>query len=363
MDYQPTQSGPVQQAPQPGAVPPQGWQPPVYVPVQAPGGIPQPVYYYMPVQDRRVKNGAKTFNRMSLVTLLQFLMAFAVELPLITALTMMGTDIYQDQMLLTLLEGAMVPLSTALPFVLVMFLSRQPASEYLKFRKTDKVQSLLLVVAALGLVLAANLPAGWLQDIMSQGGYSPTPQVTEMTSMPLFLAEFAITAILVPIMEEFAFRGVLLSRLERHGEVFALVGSAILFSLAHMDASTVVFAFAAGLVFGFLYMRTRNLWVSIAVHALNNGLAVIGSAADLLFPQEAMDVAEFCMFYLPIALGVVALVLLLAFKRKVFLTPLQQEVPTVRPLTFGESVQAYIRAPMFWVFLGMSILFTVGQFF
>lgn len=393
MDYQPYQGGPVPGAPaapqpvyppqgypqqgyaqqgyaQPAAMP-QGYPQAALQPVFVPQSMPQPMMpqavptqtvYYVPVKDLRVKNGAKAFNRMNLVTLLQFLLAFAVEIPLVSALTMMGKDIYGDGMLLTLLEGAMVPLSTALPFLLVMILSRQPAAEYLKFRKTDKVETLLLVLAGLAVVLAANIPAGWLQDLMNQGGYDPTPQLTEMTTIPQFLAEFAITAILVPIMEEFAFRGVLLTRLERHGEVFALVGSALIFSLAHMDATTVIFAFLAGLVFGFLYMRTRNLWVSICLHALNNGLAVIGSAGDLLFAEQYWDLADALLFYLPIALGVIALVLLLIFKRKALLEPLQSEHLTARPLSLGESVLAYVRAPGFWAMVAMSVVYTVSQF-
>ncbi len=350
-----------------------GMQPPTVPaapPVQAaPGSVPlppQPVYYWVPapVQDQRVKRGAKSFNRLSLVTIAQFVGAFLLEIPLVWMLTFSGQNITGDPMLMALLEGAMVPFTTALPFVLVAVFSQQKITGLVKLQRTDRVLALLLIVAGLGVVLVGNLPSGWLQEIMGNNGYQPLDQVGEMTTLPVFLVEFLVTAVLVPMMEEFAFRGVLLSRLEHHGQGFALVGSAMIFGLAHMDAATAIFAFLAGLVFGFLYMRTRNLWVSIAVHALNNGLAVLGSSGSLLMPEETMEIVGNVTFYGPILLGAVALILLVTVKRKALLAPFtRDEFTAAQPLTAGESLAAYARAPGFWLLLGVSVVFTLSLFF
>lgn len=54
------------------------------------------------------------------------------------------------------------------------------------------------------------------------------------------------------------------------GVLFSLIFSAALFSIAHLEGLLSQFFF--GLVAGFIYLQTRTLWSSIAMHVINNAI-------------------------------------------------------------------------------------------
>lgn len=94
-------------------------------------------------------------------------------------------------------------------------------------------------------------------------------------------------AVLVPVIEEFMFRGVVLSYLKRYGTVYAVVASSLLFGIAHSSPEQSVFAFSFGLVAAFCSVVTGNIKTSIILHAFNNFTYVLnnytfGTQADAI---------------------------------------------------------------------------------
>ncbi len=93
-----------------------------------------------------------------------------------------------------------------------------------------------------------------------------------------------VFALLPAITEEFAFRGFILSGLERtYNTTTAIVLSSLLFGFLHVLLSLFQQLFGAtilGLVLGLLAVRTRSLWPGVLFHFLNNALGVLtGEAA------------------------------------------------------------------------------------
>lgn len=339
---------------------------PVVQPVQ-----PQAAYYAPPFvvnrgRDPRLSGAGKTMNRMCLVVLLQTAAAFVLEIPLILLMTLLNVNIYTDSMALQWFTAAMVPLSTALPFFVYLKIGNKDVTDYLRFEKVGFPTALLCVLAGLAICLLGNFPSFAIQDFFENFGYEPSSALSGGTdSWPMFALEFFATAVLVPAMEEFAFRGVLFSSLRKYGVGLAIIGSALVFSLVHLDFSNVLFAFIAGLVFGFLYEKTRCLWITIFIHALNNGIAVIGTYEDFLFGSLAgtMDVV---LMIAPIVIGLVALVLLLVLKRDVLFRRdawNAGRLVAVRPLTAGETAVTITRAPLLWVIVAFMAAYTTSLFF
>ncbi len=360
---------------QPGQ--PAGWTapqqpsvPPVYYPAYPQGyaapapGIYPPPYAVGHRRDPRLSGAAKTMNRMCLVVLLQTVAAFLIEIPLITALTVSGVDIFSDKVAYQLFSAAMVPLSTAMPFFVYLLIGHKDAASYLKFEKVGFVTSVLCVLAGLSICLLGNLPAMLVQTFFGNFGYEPAEVIGGGESWLVLILEFLTTAVVVPVMEEFAFRGVLLSALRKHGTGFAIVASALIFSLVHMDFSNVVFAFVAGLVFGCLYVRTGNLWITVCIHFLNNGIAVIGSYEDFLFGNMA-GLIDVLLLWVPIGIGIIALIFLCLSKSK--RSWLFRRVPAGNgasaALRGGEGALAVVRAPLFWVIVAIMAAYTTSLFF
>lgn len=90
-------------------------------------------------------------------------------------------------------------------------------------------------------------------------------------SMIAFVLSVFVAA---PIVEEFVFRALIMTKLRREvSTAAAIIVSAILFALIHAMAGgviTVVHAFLGGLIFALSYVKTRSLFPAIAAHIFGN---------------------------------------------------------------------------------------------
>ena len=91
------------------------------------------------------------------------------------------------------------------------------------------------------------------------------------------VATILCIAVFIPILEELMFRGFVLDLAgEAYGKWASIFISAIFFALIHpLYILTVLNAFWAGLVYGYLRIRTNSLWPSIILHSLWNAHIVI----------------------------------------------------------------------------------------
>ncbi|WP_055665891.1 CPBP family intramembrane glutamic endopeptidase [Desnuesiella massiliensis] len=79
-----------------------------------------------------------------------------------------------------------------------------------------------------------------------------------------------------PIFEEFLFRGMILSGiLKRYDYKKAIFFSSLLFGIIHLNLHQGVNAFFIGLIFGYIYFKTRSLYLCIFAHFLNNFIVII----------------------------------------------------------------------------------------
>lgn len=102
-----------------------------------------------------------------------------------------------------------------------------------------------------------------------------------------------------PLCEELFFRGILERKLlEAFSPKVAIVASALVFAVYHLNIVQGVNAFIIGLFFGWLYYRTRSLWPSILCHFIMNTLVTIQAfAADDPTGGESWEVwIEVIMF-------------------------------------------------------------------
>ena len=82
-------------------------------------------------------------------------------------------------------------------------------------------------------------------------------------------------AIVTPIAEELMFRGYILDSIRRiHGDWPAIIGSALLFGLVHIDPFIVGQAFIGGVIYGWIRIKTGSLLPSIACHVMWNIMAL-----------------------------------------------------------------------------------------
>ena len=145
------------------------------------------------------------------------------------------------------------------------------------FRGPDLKHALLLAVR----VAIVILPVAWLlltlsDLVLTRPGDEPAVQnvvklIEGSTSpwMQIYLGVFAVAV--VPVAEEFIFRGMLYPFIKRLGYPrLAWIGVSVLFALIHQSAITFVPLFALALALTWLYEKTDNLLAPITTHVIFN---------------------------------------------------------------------------------------------
>ena len=87
-------------------------------------------------------------------------------------------------------------------------------------------------------------------------------------------------AIMAPLVEELLFRGAIQGYMLRKGmkPLHAILIASAIFGIVHMNPIQIPFAFAIGLIFGWLYYRTGSVVPGIVGHFINNSIACIQMA-------------------------------------------------------------------------------------
>ena len=90
-------------------------------------------------------------------------------------------------------------------------------------------------------------------------------------------------ALLGPILEELLFRGAITKELlKKYSPTKAIIFSALIFGIFHINPIQVVSATLIGLVLGWIYYKTASLIPCILLHVVNNSLSVY---LNLKFPD------------------------------------------------------------------------------
>ncbi|MBE9170366.1 CPBP family intramembrane metalloprotease [Pleurocapsales cyanobacterium LEGE 06147] len=112
-----------------------------------------------------------------------------------------------------------------------------------------------------------------------------TPQET---SYPLTYncLQLLFIIIFAPVIEELLFRGILLHRWAiKWGLVTSLIVSSLFFGVLHLN---VFGLFNFGLIMALIYLKTHTLFIPIAIHSLNNFIAIIFELISSLFNERAI---------------------------------------------------------------------------
>lgn len=194
-----------------------------------------------------------------------------------------------------------VALVSSLVVVLLLWAIRLFRSSQVKFRGLPVQHAVLLGI----LLIAFSIGITVLTEFTGLPDYS-TASVSRMLSSPWGVLAIALIG---PIGEEVAFRGVILQKLMDKGwsAVGAILISGIIFGLVHANPNQIFFACILGYLLGWVYVRTQSVVPCIGLHVLNNLLSVI---LYYTMDDESASAAE--QFGLPAAIGIMVVALILS---------------------------------------------------
>lgn len=162
----------------------------------------------------------------------------------------------------------------AAPALLLARALSMPLSAALPMQRVGVPTAIAAVVFGTAACNLANYPANLFAILLDGLGLSGEVPSYTLDGSPDAAFFLILSSCVIPaLVEEFLFRGVMLRSLMRFGTGFAVVASSMLFALMHGNVTQILFAFPLGLLFSYFIVRTGNLWITIAIHFLNNLLA------------------------------------------------------------------------------------------
>lgn len=177
-----------------------------------------------------------------------------------------------------------------LPALLISFAYATKLFDFLKLSKKPKLRDILISTL---LVFAANTFLGYLIELnsfisLSEGLSTKLQNLQELAKQAQsffldfqnggeFIIVFLVLAILPALAEELYFRGLLMGLLRdiKLSGFWLVLIPALLFAMMHLQFYYLLPLLFMGALLGYVFYRTKNLWVSMYMHLLNNGMIVL----------------------------------------------------------------------------------------
>ena len=177
--------------------------------------------------------------------------------------------------------------------------SGRPWSDVLLLRTVPWKTYLPLTVSILGFGIVISDLATFVQYLIPMPKEFLDIFLDLMGSQTPFGLVFYVLAIQAPLTEEVLCRGVILGGLLAHGtRGRAILWSAVLFAVLHMNPWQFPGTLILGLVFAWWVVQTGSLLPALFGHALNNLLSLISVRMELFRPIEDWNVVEFLPWWL-----------------------------------------------------------------
>lgn len=131
-----------------------------------------------------------------------------------------------------------------------------------------------------------------------------------------------LTAVIAaPILEELIFRGIILEGLlKNYNPLKAILITNIFFGIAHLNPWQFVGAFIFGIFISWVYMKTRNIFLPVLIHFVNNlvGYLAIYFSSEPPFETSLKGILENdVLYYSLIAVSVIIISVAITFHKKI----------------------------------------------
>lgn len=225
-----------------------------------------------------------------------------------------------------------------LPPILILRILKLKPNEMLRIKAPSK-EILTIPFIAISAMMLVGLIVQLINVIY------PFPEYYTQQLEGLFKNSYSIWVLLgvialAPgICEEIMFRGFLMRFYEANGKKAAVLISALLFAVFHLDPFRLLPTFLLGILLGYLTLRSGSIVNSMISHAVNNSLAIIiDTFAASVWLKPLMMGKDGFQWWLAAPAAVILVLSLWAFHR---LTAVQNEESSADGIVTGSQSRFY----------------------
>ncbi|APC39192.1 CPBP family intramembrane glutamic endopeptidase [Clostridium estertheticum] len=191
-------------------------------------------------------------------------------------------------------------------FVITFLLKLYSKMSYDMPRKQslDKKKFIRVAIIIIGFRLAYDNSLIYLVDKIPMPDFI-SQAFGEMSISPIIL--ILSVAVIAPIYEEVIIRGILLKGMaNKMNPNLALIISALIFALAHMNIPQGINAFLLGLIIGAIYLSSDSIYLCIFAHFINNSVAITTSGSFQLLSGKYSMIIRSIFFLVGITILIFA---------------------------------------------------------
>ncbi len=223
-----------------------------------------------------IQKEKRNFSRLGFGLALFSLVSFAAAL-VIRLIVLKVSPEFDKSMLFRNMLSPMALYLFALPVLLLVIGNVKPESPEKK--KMGFGTWLLILLISFGLMYigayAGNIFMGMVSEFV---GYDYSNALNSLIDYDKLWITAIFVVVVAPIGEEFVFRKLIIDRTKKYGAFASIFFSALAFGLMHGNFYQFFYAFAVGLVFGYVYYNTGKIWLSIGLHGALNFIGSILTA-------------------------------------------------------------------------------------
>ncbi len=246
-------------------------------------------------------------------------------------------------------------ISMGLPFFVMIRAIDIPTRTALPFRRIRSGFNAGSVLIALAASTVGVYTGSAMSSAAAALGFSPRlPQVETPTSVQTGILYTLLMVVLPAFLEEMVFRGAILQPLRRFGDSFAIVVSAVLFSLAHLNLYQIPNAFIMGLLMGYFVVRSGSLWAGVIIHFVNNAVAALFEYLSGFATPYIVYLMTLLVYLVYLAAGLTALIITARRNKKLFML-----YPADGALTAAERYRCYFTSASTVVLTLVLLILTV----
>jgi membrane protease YdiL (CAAX protease family) len=218
------------------------------------------------------------------------------------------------------------------PCVILAFFSEGTLVQNLGFKKNIQIEQIGLVVliALTGLLLSGSLGditekltwstsiRNWADGLEAQ--YKKALMaMTQMKSLVDLLFAMIAVALIPAVVEELFFRATLQKIIiDWSGKpILSIIITAIIFSAFHFSYFGFLSRMSLGIVIGFVYYFSKNIWLPILLHFINNGIGIIALFLVKADAKKVETVVEGNLSYYWVFVAIIAVYILLKKLNKI----------------------------------------------
>ena len=182
----------------------------------------------------------------------------------------------------------------AVPLILYFGKKLLPGTDPKK-REIKPTQFVAALACTFGVAIACNIVGLIITAILGKamGGSVENVSMELISSLDPWTSLFLVS-IGAPICEELMFRKMLVTRTLKYGEGVSILLSGLAFGLFHGNFNQFAYAFGIGAFFAYVFVKTGNIKITIALHACMNGFTsvVLTNLIQALDMQKLMELAS-----------------------------------------------------------------------